>query len=313
MRRDFLKLAAAGAAGVMTASLAPAMQAQPEQSASGIPRAWLDARQYGAAGNCRTLDTAAINRAIAAAAAAGGGTVMLPAGQYLCYSIHLRNNVALFLDQGAAIIAADALPEGQPGGYDEPEAEQPWEAYQDLGHNHWHNSLLWGEGLENVTIRGPGRIWGRGLSRDNGPHTRNPADRRTSGVGNKSISLKDCRNVQLRDFQILQGRWFGTLATGVDNLAIDGLTIDTNRDGMDIDYCRNVRVSNCAVTSPWDDGIVPKSSYALGYARATENLAIVNCYVTGAHTNWAPCWTERGSGSTRRRGCRVPDASSSGL
>jgi len=35
------------------------------------------------------------------------------------------------------------------------------------------------------------------------------------------------------------------------------------------------------VNSPWDDGICPKSSYALGYPRATENLTIVNCYVTG--------------------------------
>jgi polygalacturonase len=38
-----------------------------------------------------------------------------------------------------------------------------------------------------------------------------------------------------------------------------------------------VRVSNCFVNSPWDDGICPKSSYALGYARATENMTITNC------------------------------------
>jgi len=42
-----------------------------------------------------------------------------------------------------------------------------------------------------------------------------------------------------------------------------------------------VRVSNCTVNSPWDDGICPKSSYALGYARATRNLTITNCLVTG--------------------------------
>ena len=58
------------------------------------------------------------------------------------------------------------------------------------------------------------------------------------------------------------------LATGVDNLTIDNLKIDTNRDGMDIDCCRNVRVSNCSVNSPWDDAICLKSSFALGFARA---------------------------------------------
>jgi polygalacturonase len=52
---------------------------------------------------------------------------------------------------------------------------------------------------------------------------------------------------------------------------------------MDIDCCQNVRVSNCTVNSPWDDGICPKSSYGLGYARATRNVTITNCWVTGCY------------------------------
>jgi polygalacturonase len=87
--------------------------------------------------------------------------------------------------------------------------------------------------------------------------------------------------VLLRDFKVLQGGWFVLLATGVDNMTIDNLLVDTNRDGFDIDCCRNVRVTNCTVNSPWDDAIVPKSSFALGYARTTENITIDNCYVTG--------------------------------
>ena len=63
-------------------------------------------RTYGAKGDSTTLDTDAINRAIAAAAAAGGGTVLLPAGRYRSYSIRLRSHVALYLDQGATILAA---------------------------------------------------------------------------------------------------------------------------------------------------------------------------------------------------------------
>ena len=87
----------------------------------------------------------------------------------------------------------------------------------------------------------------------------------------------------MRDFSILKGGHFGLLLTGVDNLTIDNLKIDTDRDGMDIDCCQNVRVSNCTVNSPWDDGICPKSSYALGYARPTRNLTITNCFVTGTY------------------------------
>ena len=104
-----------------------------------------------------------------------------------------------------------------------------------------------------------------------------------AGVGNKAIALKNCHNVVLRDFSILKGGHFGLLLTGVDNVTIDNLKIDTDRDGMDIDCCKNVRVSNCTVNSPWDDGICPKSSYALGYPRATENVTISNCYVTGTY------------------------------
>ena len=86
----------------------------------------------------------------------------------------------------------------------------------------------------------------------------------------------------LRDFAILQGGHFGILATGVDNFTIDNLRIDTNRDGMDIDCCRNVRISNCIVNSPWDDAICLKSSFGLGHARATDIVTITNCVVSGS-------------------------------
>lgn len=139
-----MKLAGAGAAGAM-AAIAPMAEKTHAQVRNGSnSAAAFDVRTFGAKGDGASIDTPAINRAIEAAAAAGGGTVRFPAGNYLCYSIHLHSNVALFLDQGAVIVAADPLPEGQPGGYDDPEPRQPWEAYQDFGHNHWHNSLIWG-------------------------------------------------------------------------------------------------------------------------------------------------------------------------
>ena len=240
-------------------------------------------RSYGAKGDGATIDAPAINRAIEAAASAGGGTVLFPAGVYLSYSIHLKSKVGLYLDHGAVILAGPTPLEGTTtGGYDMAEPQGAWEPYQDYGHNHWRNSLLWGEGLDNISITGPGLIWGKGLSRGWDKEKTRP-DSNKPGVGNKTIALKNCRNVLLRDFKILEGGWFGILATGVDNMTIDNLIIDTIRDGMDIDCCRNVRVSNCTVNSPWDDGICPKSSFALGYARPTENLTITNCFVTGGY------------------------------
>ena len=85
----------------------------------------------------------------------------------------------------------------------------------------------------------------------------------------------------IRDITIFHGGHFAILVTGCDNLTVDNVTMDTNRDGMDMDCCRNTMVSNCRVNSPNDDGICPKSTYALGEARITENLTIVNCQVSG--------------------------------
>ena len=271
IRRDFLKISAVGAFSSLAAGKTAVAASQAE-----LPRLNFDVHSFGAKGDGKTLDTPTINRAIEAASTNGGGTVVFPAGSYLCYSIHLKSNVALFLGSGATIVAADGPSPGATSGYDAPEPNQ-WDHYQDFGHSHWHNSLIWGEGLSNISIVGPGLIWGKGLSRGAGD-TALPA-----GVGNKSISLKNCRNVTLRDVSFLHGGHFAILATGVDNLTIDNLLIDTNRDGIDVDCCRNVHISNCSVNSPWDDAICPKSSFALGYARPTDHVTIANCYVTGGY------------------------------
>ena len=305
-RRDFLKMAGLTVAGgVTTLFREPAGIAQSRKAGvATLERpVYFNVHKFGATGDGHTIDSPAINAAIDAAASIGGGTVLFPAGIYASYSIRLKSNVALYLQQGATILAAPTPYDGLPsGGYDRAEPQGDWEPYQDYGHNHWHNSLIWGENIHDFGIFGPGLIWGKGLSRDH--NETDLPDTKAPGVGNKAIALKNCHNVILSDFSILQGGWFGILATGVDNLTIDNLKIDTNRDGMDIDCCRNVRVSNCTVNSPWDDGICPKSSYALGYARATENLTITNCFVTGHYElgtvldgTWKPI--QRGGGTGR--------------
>jgi polygalacturonase len=287
MRRDFLRTSSFGMAAAAIPAVSLAASGQDSAPAGEPARNLFDVRKYGATGDGKTLDTEAVNRAIEAAAATGGGVVVFPAGSYLCFSIHLKSQVHLLLEQGSAIVAADSPMPGDLTGYnggvyDAAEPNTAWDAYQDYGHNHWHNSLLWGEDIHDCSITGSGLIWGRGLSNGRGRKGDGaPFKAEQAGAGNKAIALKNCRNVLLRDFAILKGGHFGLLLTGVDNLTIDNLKIDTDRDGIDIDCCQNVRVSNCTVNSPWDDGICPKSSYALGYARPTRNVIISNCWVTG--------------------------------
>jgi len=284
MRRDFLRFGGVG----LAAAAIPAVPfvASPQETAAASQGTY-DVRKYGATGDGKTLDTDAVNHAIEAASTAGGGVVVFPPGTYLCFSIRLKSQVHLHLLQGSVIVAADSpLPGEQTGyrggAYDAAEPKTAWDDYQDYGHNHWHNSLLWGENIQDFSITGPGLIWGKGLSNGRGRKGDGaPFRAEQPGVGNKAIALKNCHNVLFRDFSILKGGHFGLLLTGVDNTTIDNLKIDTDRDGIDIDCCQNVRVSNCTVNAPWDDAICPKSSFALGYARPTRNLTISSCLVTG--------------------------------
>jgi polygalacturonase len=285
LRRDLLK-----ASPLVLASTVGHVALAQSPAAPNAAEAIYDVRRFGATGDGKTVDSPAINKAIEAVAAAGGGALVFPAGTYVCFSIHLKSHVDLYLDRGCTILAADSPKPGDTtgyngGAYDAAEPNDPWTPYQDYGHNHWHNSLLWAENEHDFGIYGTGLIYGKGLSFGSGgtrgDYPTYKAEQ--AGVGNKAIALKHCHNVILRDFSILKGGHFALLATGVDNMTLDNLLIDTDRDGFDIDCCRNVRVSNCTVNSPWDDGICPKSSYALGYARSTDNVTIANNYVTGIY------------------------------
>jgi hypothetical protein len=226
-------------------------------------------KDYGAIGDGKKLDTIAINKAIDECAH-DSGVVYFPEGTYLSGSIHLKSNITLNISEKATILGAP----NDIGAYDEPE-DNPWDAYQDFGHSHWHNSLIWGENLKNISIIGKGTINGGGIASEKGKIYA------PVGGGNKAIALKLCKNILIKGITIIHGGHFAILPTGCDNLVIDSLTIDTNRDGIDIDCCSNVTVKNCKVNAPDDDAIVPKSSYALGYKKLTENLKIENCYVYG--------------------------------
>ena len=135
-RRGFLQRAGASAIAVSGMTLVPGTSTLAAQETAGLKPIGVpyDVQAFGAAGDGKTIDSPAINRAIDAAAANGGGTVYLRAGNYLCYSIHLKSKVALFLDQGVTIVAADPGADAAQS-YDPAESNKPWEGYQDYGHN----------------------------------------------------------------------------------------------------------------------------------------------------------------------------------
>lgn len=232
-----------------------------------------DVRAYGAVGDGITLDTEAINRAVDDCALNGGGVVLFSHGIYLSGSIRMKDNVVLRIDKNAAILGAP----NDINAYDLPE-ENPWSMYQDFGHSHFRNALIWGENLTNIGIVGEGTIFGGGLSRsDSAP-----------GGGDKAISLRECSEVTLKDFRIVQGGHIAVLANGCRSLSIANLTIRTSRDGLNIINCRDVEVRGCDIESiryengeksGGDDAIALKSDYALGRRITSENIQVYDCVV----------------------------------
>ena len=241
----------------------------------GVQAQVYNVRDFGAKGDGKALDHTAINRAIDACVADGGGQVLLPAGTYLCGSIRMKSNVDLHLLAGARILAAPASMKV----YDESEAFGAPE-YQDGGHTYFHNSLIWAEDQQNVSITGHGMIDGEGLTKRDTEKGGN-VQGGSIGTGDKAIALKQCRGVTIRDITIFRGGHFAIIVTGCEIGTIDNVTIDTNRDGIDIDCCKYFTVSNTKVNTPNDDAIVLKSSYALKRLVPCEHVLITNCLVTG--------------------------------
>lgn len=236
----------------------------------------IDVRTFGAVGDGRHLDTEAINRAINEATKQQGDTVRLTAGQYLCHSIRLRSHLTLMLDKDATLLAATP---DETYGYDLPEFN-PDSMYQDFGHSHWHNSLLWGEDLTNLTLCGEGLIDGNGVLTRGKGKTPNPK----VVIANKALALKNCKDVKITGLRFLKCGHFAMLLTGVDRLLIEDVVADTDRDGIDIDCCEDVIVRRCRVNTLNDDAIVLKCSYALGWNKPTQNVVVEDCDVSGYDT-----------------------------
>ena len=238
-------------------------------------------------------NTRAINACLRQASLSGGGTVIVPAGIYAVYTIRLCSDVTLHLEKGAVLRAARGEAEG--GAYDEPEIN-PYVGIQDHGHSYLANSLVYGKELHRVAITGPGIFDGSNYhSRKPGepleyvldrwdpptPEKRNQPGHRGSWFGNKGIALDRCEEVLLQDFTFLMGGHFALLLSGCRDLCISGITVDTVRDGIDLDGCEDVTVTRTAVNTPNDDAICLKASFGMQEFRPVRNILVEDCRVTG--------------------------------
>lgn len=217
-----------------------------------------DVRKFGARGDLKTNDAAAIQAAIDACARAGGGTVIVPPGRYLSGTLELKSNVGLHLEAGAAIYASKQKAHFKPS----------------AAHGDNRGVLLTANKVENISVTGMGTLHGQGEP-DFGKRWGATEDGKLFRTG--LILFTESRNVTLRDFTILYSD-FWTLhlkrceTVSIDNVKILNNTHRLNSDGIDLTSCRNVHIANCHIVAG-DDAIDPKSEG--GYP--VENVVVTNC------------------------------------
>lgn len=241
------------------------LKGRPVLNAISIERNIVSVKAFGAKGDGVTLDTDAIQAAIDHMAQLGGGAVSVPEGTYLCGSIWLRSNINLSLEADAVIkgspdindyCAADCCPQN--------EGEAGWGDYMSGGH------LLLGVGVQNVKLSGPGKIDGNSdaflLDADGKPFKKKSEIPARPG---QMVWFVDSRDITITDMELADSPYWSCFILNCEDVSIDGCYVHTRRkdyhtfngDGIDIDRCLNVSVSNCRVDTA-DDCITLRASSA---------------------------------------------------
>ncbi len=226
-------------------------------------------RSFGAVGDGTHDDTPAINLAIAAASRSAG-TVEFPPGTYLAGgSIHLQSHVTIRLQAGARILAGRY-------GYDPPEPN-PYAIYEDPGHSHFHDAVIWGENLTDVAFVGSGTIDGGGNLLTGEPE---------SGRADKLISIARCDGLTISGITIRRGGHFAIDINDCTDVRSKGLRILTaeDRDGWNIISSRDVRISDL-IDHAYDDALVFKSEWALGETLPSGDVTVTNAQLSSVCCN----------------------------
>jgi polygalacturonase len=238
------------------------------------PNEYISVRDHGALGTGKVLDTKAIQKSIDEAAARGGGTVFFSAGTYLSGTLYMKDHVILHLDAGAMLLGSSNL-------NDYPVNRPAIRSYTDT---YVERSLIAGENLQNIAITGRGTIDGNGGAFAWKEYLTRPY----------VIRLVNCQDVLIENIQLQNSPMWMQHYLACTGLTIKGIRVTNlvsyNNDGLDIDSCRDVIVSDCRIFSD-DDALCLKSTTLI----PCENVTITNC-VVGSHCNAIKMGTESNGG-----------------
>ena len=228
---------------------------------------------YGAVGNKIADDAKAIQKAIDECSANGGGTVLLPANHtFMSGPLCLKSNVNLHLEATAVLLA------------------NPDEGIYKLsafGENRGEGMMwIYANGADNISITGKGTIHGNGIAfmgkELDDSYELKPVT--TFDPRPHVLTLTDVKNLTIRDITIRDGAYWTVHLIGCDGAVIDGISLLNNLkirngDGIDLDHSRNVRISNCHITSG-DDCICLKNRREFEQYGPCHDITVTNCVMT---------------------------------
>lgn len=236
-----------------------------------IPKRSCNILSYGAQGDGTFLNTQAIQAAIDDAHRRGGGTVVIPKGTFLSGSLVLKSGVELHLEEGAILLGST-------------------NRFDYVGLNRWL-ALILADGQTDIAITGQGTIDGQGrelaLNIDALYHAGKMPDmnynhrrhRPNEPERPQIIEFVNCQRIKISGVIVKNAACWVQTYSLCDHLTIDNIWVDSdafwNNDGIDVDNCTNVRISNCDVNVA-DDGICLKSEHADAFC---DNVSIVNCRI----------------------------------
>ncbi|RKY09094.1 MAG: glycoside hydrolase family 28 protein [Planctomycetota bacterium] len=223
-------------------------------------------RDFGAKGDGKTLDSAAIQKALDKCGEIGGGVVRIPKGNYLSGAIFIKSNTTLVIEEGAVLTGSSEEVR------DYPVIDSRFAGTEQKS----HASLINAIDVHDITITGKGVVAGSGVGGSRPP------------TGPRVIEFIRCKNVLLENIKVTNtGRW--TIhPLYCTNVVIKGLDIRTtgpNADGIDPDSCSNVLITECTFETG-DDCIAIKSGknqQAVDIGIPCENVTITKCTMLGGH------------------------------
>jgi polygalacturonase len=243
-------------------------------------------RDFGAVGDGQHKDTAGLQAAIESCAKAGGGTVFLPPGRYLTGAITLRSHITFEVGPGAVILGSE-----DPADY--PLRDNVYGSGRKM-----MSSLLYADGVEDITITGRGTIDGQGqiwwkrqwfaFPKKNMPQAKTPEDfaeaKKIANGRPQLIQIARSKDVVIEHVHLINSPSWTVHPLLCEFVRVDGITIENpvpspNTDGINPESCRNVQIMNCRI-DVGDDCVTLKSGInELGrkMGKPDENITITNC------------------------------------